>query len=444
MAVGFLGLIAFGTFLLTLPVATADGTPTPWIDAFFTATSAVSLTGLVVEDTGTYWSFTGRVIILSLIQLSGFGIMSLASLAGMLLTGRLGLRSRMNAAAEKRSLTPGGIRLTLWATLLVTVVTELVVAAVLAVRFSREYGFPPLRAGWEGVFHAVSAFNNAGFGLRPDSLVPYVGDAWIILPIATAVILGGLGFPVIAEIAARFRRALVARLRGLPRARAPHWSVTTRLAVSGTLVLLAVGTALVWLLERNGVLSGMSPGTAALAAFFQSVTPRTAGFNSLDYAQMHPSTLTVTSVLMFIGGSSAGTAGGIKITTLLVLVAAIVAEVRGRKETTIGHRAIESSVVRQAMAVAAVSVVLVVGAIIAIRILDPKFTGDQVVFEVVSAFGTAGLSTGITADLSPLSQGILCVLMYLGRIGPLTLVTALALHQRSLRISYPTERPYIG
>ncbi|WP_439647814.1 potassium transporter TrkG [Corynebacterium kalidii] len=439
VAVGFLALIAVGTVVLSLPVASSSGDGTDLVSSLFTVTSAVTMTGLVVVDTGSHWSGLGQVVILSLIQIGGFGIMSVTSLAGMLLTGRIGLRSRLFTRAENRSLNTGDIGRTVLATLLITVVCEATVTVITAARFASAYGMPLPRACWEGLFHAVSAFNNAGFGLRSDSLVPYVGDAWIILPLAAALMLGGLGFPVIAELWGRLRatvRRTPYRLRRL--------SVTTRVTVTGTAVLVVAGVGMVAALEWNNTLAGLPTGTRLLAAFFQGVTPRTAGFNSLDYGEFHPVTLMGTDLLMFIGGGSAGTAGGVKITTVAVLVAAIVAEVRGQRVATIGHRSISQPVVRQALTVAAVSVALVVAAVGTVRLLEPQFTGDQVTFEVVSAFATVGLSTGITADLGTASQLVLCALMYLGRIGPVTLVVALAARNSARRFTYPEERPFIG
>ncbi|MDN6200508.1 TrkH family potassium uptake protein [Corynebacterium flavescens] len=442
-AAGFLGLILVGAFVLTLPFASADGQFTPFRAALFTATSAVSLTGLIVVDTGSYWSFTGQATVLSLIQLGGFGIMSLTSLTGMLLTGRISLRSRQATAAEGRPLSLGGIRKTLMATLVLTVVCEAVVALTVGLRFATTYEMSPLRATWEGIFHAISAFNNAGFGLRADSLMPYASDAWVLVPLAGAFIIGGLGYPVLAELVSRVRDRIRARLRGVSPG-TYRLSVTTRMTLVGTGVLIVAGTIMVAAIEWNGVLRDMSLGTKWLTAFFQGTAPRTAGFNSVDYAEMNPVTLMGTDILMFIGGGSAGTAGGIKITTAIVLLAAMVAEFQGQRDTSVGRRRIPHTVVRQAMTVAAAGIGVVTLAVGALRILEPQFTADQLSFEVISAFATVGLSTGITADLSAPSQIILCLLMYLGRVGPITLVAALAARNVVRRFNYPTERPFIG
>lgn len=438
VAAGFLVLIFSGALLLTLPVMTASGTSTSFKDALFTATSAVSLTGLITVDTGSHWNLLGQAVVVILIQLGGLGIMSMTSVAGWLLTGRVGLKSRMNAAAEGRSQSAGGVRRILGWTLALTFTAEAFVAVIITGRMMINYGMSFKHAIWEGIFHSVSAFNNAGFGLRSDSLVPYVGDAWIIIPIALSFMIGGLGFPVLSELVSRTLR----KLRGnqVP----SHLSVTCQMTLFGTTILVLAGWFMVLALEWSGVLSGRGFGEKLLASFFQGVTPRTAGFNSLDYGQMHPITLMGTDILMIIGGGSAGTAGGIKITTIVVLAAGMAAEFKGEKSAIVAKRRISSGVIRQAMTVAAAGVTFVVIAIGALRWMDPQFNGDQVTFEVVSAFATVGLSTGITAQLSTGSQLVLCAMMYLGRIGPITLVSSLAMRNIKRRFEYPVERPFIG
>lgn len=442
-ALGFLILIFAGTALLCMPFASADGTTTPLMDALFTATSATSLTGLVTVDTGSHWSIWGRIIVITLIQVGGLGIMSITSLTGMLLTGRVKLRARYSTAAEGRPILEGGVRATLIMTLLLTLAFELIVAVILACRFATTYDMPPLRAAGEGIFHAISAFNNAGFGLRSDSLISYNADAWILLPLAGALIIGGLGYPVLSELVRRSKERARGVLRGTP-VSTRRYSVTTRMTLKGTAFLIATAMLLIAVLEWRGFLADMPLGTKLLNAFFSGVTPRTAGFNSIDYADANPVTLMVTDIYMFIGGGSAGTAGGAKVTTVIVLLAAMSAEFHGRDATTVGHRTVPKSVVRQAMTVAAAGVGSVTLGIVALRVFDPQFTADQVAFEVVSAFATTGLSAGITASLSTPSQLVLCLLMYLGRIGPFTLVAALATRNIARRYDYPVERPFIG
>ena len=438
VALGFLGVIAAGTALLAAPWSSASGAGIPLSDALFTATSATCLTGLITVDTATHWSAAGQVTIMALIQLGGLGFMTMASLMALLVGGRMGLRRRLGATAEGRGLDLGDVAWVVRATVLFTLVVELLVALVLTVRFHAGYGYGWGRAAWEGAFHAISGFNNAGFALYTDNVIGFAADAWVLLPLAFALMIGGIGFPVLLEVARRFR----AGFDGRPRRR---WSLTARFTLIGTAILVPAGTAMVALGEWDGALGhlGSSP-IRLLNAFFAGVSPRTAGFNAVDYADFHPSTLLGTDILMFIGGGSGGTAGGVKITTAAVLVAAIIAEVRG-DHTVISHgRRLGGRVVRQSLAVLAAGVSLVVGATMALLILAPQFTSDQVLFEVVSAFATVGLSTGITAQLSVAAQTILIMLMFAGRVGPLALAAALAARSRGRLYDYPEERPFIG
>lgn len=432
VVLGFGGAVAVGTLLLLLPMSTrADGGP-GFVTALFTATSAVCVTGLTVVDTAGYWSGFGQGVILLLIQVGGFGTMTLASLLGLLVSRRLGLRSRLTAAAETKSLGLGDVRSVLLGVARTTLVVEAVVAVLLTLRFWLGYDEGLGRAVYLGVFHSVSAFNNAGFALWSDSLTRFVTDPWICLPIAVAVIVGGLGFPVLLEL----RRQL-----GRPR----RWSLHTRMTVYATVALLVLGTAFVTANEwRNpDTLGALSPPGRVLAGFFQAVMPRTAGFNSLDYGMMNEGTLLGTMVLMFIGGGSAGTAGGIKVTTFLVLFYVIWTEVRGERDVHAFGRRISDRVARQALTVALLSVGAVVTATVALVEIT-GLTTHQVLFEVVSAFATVGLSTGITADLGTPAHLVLVSLMFIGRLGPITLVSALALRERQRLYQYPEGRPIIG
>ncbi|QGU04764.1 TrkH family potassium uptake protein [Corynebacterium comes] len=447
VALGFLAVILSGATVLASPWGTAAGRSTPLVDALFTATSAVSLTGLVTVDTASHWSTLGQVTILLLIQIGGLGFMTLASLLGLLLAGRLGLRRRLGATAEGRGIDLGDVVWVIRATIAFSLIVEATIACVLAVRFHTAYEYSWGRAAWEGTFHSVSGFNNAGFALYSDNVMGFALDAWILLPLAFALIIGGIGFPVLLE-AVRRTRAVIGG--GAVR----RWSLTARFTFVGTVVLGLAGTALVGLGEWDGALaqagggtgSGDGPGAGVrlLNAFFAGVSPRTAGFNALDYADFHPSTLLGTDLLMFIGGGSGGTAGGVKITTAAVLVAAVVAETRGDNSVAVHGRAISGDVVRQALVILTGSVTLVFGSTMAILFLAPTFTTDQVAFEVISAFATVGLSTGITPDLPVAAKLLLAVLMFAGRVGPLALATALAARTRGRCFDYPEERPFIG
>ena len=309
MVVGGFGLaVLVGTLLLMLPVARTGTAWTDPVTALFTSTSAVCVTGLVVVDTGTYWSTFGEVVILALIQVGGLGTMTLASLLGLAISRRLGLRARVTAAAETKAVGLGDVRGVVLGVARTSLVVEAAVAVVLGLRFWAAYDVSPGRAAYLGVFHSVSAFNNAGFALWPDSLVRFATDPWICLPIAASVIVGGIGFPVILELRKRLRT---------PRA----WSMHTKMTLWATGVLLVLGTVVITANEwRNPATLGQldTPGRL-LAGFFQAVMPRTAGFNSVDTGAMYEGSLLVTVVLMFIGGGSAGTAGGIKVTTFVLL-----------------------------------------------------------------------------------------------------------------------------
>ncbi|MGX4761542.1 TrkH family potassium uptake protein [Corynebacterium minutissimum] len=441
-AAGFILLILAGTVLLMLPVSANVPNWTPFLPALFTATSAVSLTGLVVEDTATYWTPFGQTVIIVLIQLGGLGIMSLASLSGMLLTGRISFSARRTSAAEGRQVAPGGVRRALLLTIVLTLVCEALVAVFIGVRLATAHGVAPRRAVWEGIFHAISAFNNAGFSTYSDSLVSFAADGWILIPLALALITGGLGYPMLAEFVRRARGRWIRWRGGTPRIH--RMSMTARMTLTATALLLAGGTAFFFVSEESGVLQGMPLGQRLLNAFFMSASPRTAGFNTIDYDEAHPITLMFTDILMFIGGGSAGTAGGIKVTTACVLAAAMTSEFLGREDTSIGHRRLPLSTFRQALALTAAGMIVVSLGVATLRMWDPEFTSDQITFEVMSAFATVGLSTGITASLSAPSQIMLCLIMYVGRVGPTTFVAALAARTISRRFRYPEERPFIG
>ncbi|OZE34364.1 ATPase [Rhodococcus sp. 05-2254-6] len=437
MATGFALAIAIGAGVLSLPAATVPGSETGFLQALFTSTSAVSLTGLIVVDTPVYWSRFGQGVILALIQIGGFGIMTIASLVGLVLADRIGLRGRLNAAAEVRTSGLGDVRSVVIGVFRTSLIIESVVATALAARFFLGYDEPLGRALWLGTFHAVSAFNNAGFALFSDNMIGFATDPWICIPLLIAVVLGGIGFPVLFEIARRVR----SRARG---GRSPHrWSLHTRLTLTVTGVLLVLGPTVVMLFEWSRTLGGFGFWDKMLVATFQGIMPRTAGFNSVDYADVDNATLLVTDVLMFIGGGSGGTAGGIKVTTFALLLFVILAEIRGDREVTVFDRRIDARVQRQALTVALIGVALVMLPVVAL-LAGTDFDLDVLLFEVVSAFATVGLSTGITAQLPGWGQMILIVLMYLGRIGSITLVSALAARDRGRRYTLPTERPFIG
>ncbi|MFI9837679.1 TrkH family potassium uptake protein [Nonomuraea sp. NPDC051941] len=432
VAAGFVLAIGIGTVLLTLPIATTERAPADWVVALFTATSAVCVTGLVIVDTESHWSVFGEVVIAGLVQVGGLGIMTMATLFTLLVSGRLGLRARIAAQAETKTLSMSDVRRVVRKVVLFSLVCEVVAAVVLTARFAIGYGEPLARAAYLGAFHAVTAFNNAGFALWPDNLMRFVADPWICLTIALAVIVGGLGFPVVFELARSWRH---------PR----KWSVLTRVTVGVSVTLLVLGTLVFLMTEwRNPrTLGALDDPGKLLAAFFAAVMPRSAGFNTLDISQMYPSSWLATDVLMFIGGGSAGTAGGLKVTTFGLLAFVVWAEVRGESRVNIGHRRLPEATQRQAVTITVLGVTLVAASTYVLLALTPHGL-DQVLFEVVAAFGTAGLSTGITPSLGMAGHLLLTVLMFIGRIGPLTMGSALALNQRSRHYELPEERVIVG
>jgi trk system potassium uptake protein TrkH len=424
--------VAAGAVLLTLPISAESGEPTGWVTALFTATGAIC-GGLASVDTGSTWSTFGELVVLALIQVGGLGIMTLASLLALLVSRRLGLRMELTAAAETHSVGLGDVRRVLAGVLLVSAVIETLTAIALTVRFVSAYEVSFGRAVYLGVFHSISAFNNAGFGLYPDNMVGFATDPMIIVPMMVAMVSGGLGFPVLFEIGRRLRRRRV------------RWSLHAKITIVGYLALLVLGTLAIVALEWNrpGTLGPLGVLDKFLVGTFHSITPRTAGFNSVDVAQLQPATLLVTDILMFIGAGSASTAGGIKVTTFALLAFVMLAEVRGEPTVHVLGRRLPAAVQRQALTVALLGVGVVMAGTLALLVLTDHSL-DAVLFEVTSAFGTVGLSTGITGQLPAAGQLILVALMVIGRLGPITVASALALRDRPRRYELPEERPIVG
>jgi len=428
----FLGAIAIGTIALSLPIATADGTRAPLMTALFTATSAVAVTGLIVVDTPTYWSPFGQVAIMLMFQIGGLGIMTAATLFGLIAGRGFGLRDRMATHVERNRLNLISARSVIRMILAITVTVELLVAILLAVRFATRWDMPLGPAAWHGLFQSVSAFNNAGFSTFSDSLMGFQSDPVILIPIALSVVISALGFPVMEDW----------RSHG-PRWR--QWTLHSKMTLAGTLLLLAGGFAAILAMEWDNAatLGPMSWGDKLLNAGFQSVMPRTAGFNSLDFGAMREETLVVNYVLMFIGGGSAGTAGGIKITTFMVLLAIVLAEVLSRRDAGMFGRRFGHAIERQALTVASIALMLVLCATMFISSVTALQLED-ILFETISAFSTVGLSTGITASLPPSALLVLVMLMFVGRVGTITAATALALGGSDRRYRYPEENPIVG
>lgn len=428
---GFVLVILVGAGLLSLPPATtAPGSP-PLETALFTSTSAVTVTGLATVDTAAYWTPFGQGVIVGLIQLGGLGIVTSATLLLLFVAKGVGLRRRLIAQAETKSLESGDLRRLVLVIVATTLAVEAAVAVVLAIGLLVS-GRSLADAAWEGSFHAVSSFNNAGFSLYSDNLVGVAADPWFLIPVTLSVIVGGIGFPVWFDLRRNLRRPTA-------------WTIHTKLTLVTTAALLLVGTAALTALEWSNqrTLGALSWADRVLGGFVAGVMPRTAGFNAIDYAQAGDPALLVSDMLMFAGGGSGSTAGGIKVTTVAVLAVVVWSELRGDRDPTAFGRRMPRRVVRQAFTVATLSINVIVVATLALMVIE-DLRLSTALFECVSAFATVGLSAGVTPTLSVPSQVIIMFLMLMGRVGPLTLFVALVLRERERLYRHPEEGPLVG
>lgn len=437
VVMAYLVVLAIGTVLLLLPIARSGPGGANLLQAAFTATSVVCVTGLAVVDTATYWSGFGHVIILLLAQVGGLGVMTLTSLITLRVANRLGLRQRLSTSEEVHALGPGSVRQVVRAVVLSAIIVESALTVVMALRLWLHYDEPVLRAVWLALFQSVSAFNNLGYALYSDNLMGFVSDWWICIPICVGVIVGGIGLPVLRELWHHWRQR---RSR-----RKSRWSIHTRMMLTGTVALLVGGFGYLLAAEWNnpGTLGPLSVPSKVLASITLSVVPRTGGFNSVNVAELRTESWFITDLLMLVGAGPGGTAGGLKITTVGVLAAIAVTEIRGNRRTRVFDRVIPSRTQRTAVAVSFVfiSVMLVSTALL---LTWSPFALEPVLTEVISALSTVGLSTGITPQLNPAGQILLMVLMFIGRLGPITLAAALAVNTRATHYTLPEERPYIG
>lgn len=429
---GFAAVILVGTELLSLPIAHENRQPVPWFDAFFTAVSAVTVTGLGVVDTAPTWSPFGEFVILVLIQIGGLGIMTLAGFLGIIFTRRLGVRTGMRAGAEIGFTDLGTIRNLLQRLVVFVAISEIVFAILLSAGFVLD-GEGLLHGVYLGVFHSISAFNNAGFSIIDGGLEGYADDWFVSLVVAFAFIVGGIGFPVVFELQERWRR---------PR----RWSLHTKVTLAMTATLLAVGTAMLAVVEwsNNATLGSLSPTDKVLAAFFQSATARTAGFNTVPIGELRPASWLVFILLMVVGASSASTGGGIKTSTFAVVIRSTLAEFRGDRRATLFNRRIPRSVERQALSLVVAALGGVGTAAFVLAYLEPDLPALELLFETASAFGTVGVSTGLTAELGGPARLVLVGLMFLGRVGPITFGTAILLRAQPKRYEFAEEALIVG
>lgn len=423
----YLAVIVIGALVLWSPLS--NTTDLSLSDAFFTSTSAVTVTGLAVVDTGTTFTLFGQAVLIILIQLGGLGLMTFAVLVFSALGIPVGMPQRIILREDLNQSSLNNLTALVRVILKIALLIELIGAALLCVVFVPEYGW--VNGAWQAVFHSVSAFNNAGFGLSPDNLIRWVSDPVINIVIPALFILGGIGFIVLADIWNK-----------------RNWqtlSLHSKLMLVGTLVLILWAWLTFALLEWNnpGTLGQLGSTSSRLwASWFQAVSPRTAGFNTIDYGNVHESTALMTMTLMLVGGGSTSTAGGIKVTTLIVLILATIAFFRRSKTLHAFGRSMGSEEVFKVMALTTMSILLVLFGIFIISIShDGEFI--DLAFEVTSAFGTVGLSRGATTELDTIGRTVIMLMMFLGRVGPLTLGFFLA--TRSVpRVRYPEGKVYLG
>ncbi len=445
IVLAFLGVIAIGTALLMMPFTSATGQATSFSDALFTATSAVTVTGLTTVDTALHWNFYGDVVIALLIQIGGFGIVGFATLLGYLIDGRISLNSRMSTSKESAVSGNNDVKQLITSILKMTLFFQGLLFLFLFYRFFTEYNYDLQDALGHGAFHAISAFNNAGFALYSDSLMSFARDGWIIIPVFLGAFLGSLGFPVLSEGWERIKSATNKKLGRDFTFMPVQWSLNSRIILWASLVLVVGGTIYIAILEWNNprTLGPLSPFAKIFDSVFAAIMPRTAGFNAQDITQMHPSTWLGMDLLMFIGGGSASTAGGIKIGTAVVLAYIVFTEIRGETAVNIGNRRLPRSIQRQALTIVGLTASVSAFAIVIMR-LTTDFPLDNIIFDVLSAVCTVGLSTGVTMEMHDPGKVMFAILMFIGRVGPVSMATALALRKAKRHFEYPKENPLIG
>ena len=438
VCLGFLAVIVVGTVLLMMPFSTSSGTWNDPIVALFTSTSAVCVTGLAVVDTGTDFSFWGQLCILLLAQIGGLGYMTTTTFLIMLVGRKFSLRQKI--AIQQTLDRPGmhGSSQVIQSIIATTMIFEITGVFLLMPAFVTDYGWH--QGVWLAIFHSVSAWNNAGFSLFSDGLIRYQSSWLVVFTITMLIIFGGIGYQVILETYLWLRDRLLNKTTNLV------LSLDFKVACSTTLILLFTGTIAFFIIETKNIktFGSLNLPTQFLAAWFQSVTSRTAGFNGIDIGQMTSAGLFITIALMFIGASPGGTGGGIKTTTLRVLTSCTKSILQGKEEVLLYERKIAISLILKAVAVLVGSVAMLVLSTVLISITDPKLNFIQLLFEVVSAFATVGLSTGITSSVSVPAKLILIVTMYVGRVGVLLLMAAVLGDPRPSRVHYPEENLLVG
>ena len=433
IAYGFFCIIITGTLLLMLPFASRDGQSEPFLNCLFTATSASCVTGLVVADTWSQWSLFGQLVILTMIQIGGLGFITVGVFISIVLRRKIGLKERGLMMESVNTLQIGGVVRLAKKIIIGTCIFEGTGAVLLAIRFIPQFGF--LRGLFYGIFHSISAFCNAGFDLMGgqtpySSFVAYYDDWLVNLVIMSLIIIGGIGFIVWDDLS---RNKLHFR----------KYMLQTKIVLVTTAILVFCGALLYYLLERNHLLVGMNTSGKILTSLFSSVTARTAGFNTTDTAALTDGSKLLTIILMFIGGSPGSTAGGIKTTTLVVLLLCVHSNIKQTYGINIFGRRLENDAVKRAGTILTINLLLAVTASLAIMAIQPLGFSD-ILFETFSAIGTVGMTTGITRALHPVSRCIIILLMYCGRIGSLSFALAFVQSKRKPHVQQPAEAINIG
>lgn len=429
LALGFGSLIIIGAILLNLPIATKNGESIGFINALFTSASAVCVTGLVVVNTGEFWSLFGQITIILLIQMGGLGFMTLATIGALILGKKITLKERLIIKEQLNQETMSGlVKLTKYV-IISTFGIEAIGAVLLSTRFIPIYG--KIKGVWFSIFHAVSAFCNAGFDLTGDSIAPFVGDFVINMTISSLIILGGLGFTVYIDIS---RNKSFKKLH-----------LHSKLVLGITGFLLVIGTIVFILIEYNNpfTLKSLNIYEKLIASFFQSVVPRTAGFYSVDFIGLYDTTVFFIIILMFIGGSPSSTAGGIKTTTFGTLILTTIGVIKGEKDVTIFRRRIGEEIINRSLAIATIGMTLIIMVSFVLTVTETA-TFLDVLFETTSAFATVGLTRGITPNLTDFGKIIITLTMYAGRVGPLTMAFAFARKHKHSSFRYTEGNIMVG
>ena len=430
LALGFLAVIIIGAVILSLPISSRSGEPTNFLDAIFTSTSAVCVTGLITLDTSTHWSTFGQTVIMALIEIGGLGFMSFTVLISLILGKKITLRERLVMQEAMNTFSIQGLVRMVKYVLIFTVSVQFFGALLLSTQFVPEYGI--IKGFFYSIFHSISAFCNAGFDLFGTSLVGYSNNTVVILVISALIIIGGLGFTVLLELY---------DFKGIKKL-----SLHAKIVIITTLILIFGGTLLMLLFEHKNpqTIADMNIKDKLLNSFFASVTPRTAGFNSISTSGMTLASKILTVILMLIGGSPGSTAGGLKTVTCAILVLTVISVIRGREDTEVFGRRLTKEIVYKSFIIVFIGLSLVIGVTMILSYTEVGASFIDLLYETSSALGTVGLTLGLTPKLSSLGKIFIMIMMYLGRVGPLTVMLALTRKRKKSGYKYPEGKILIG